>query len=213
MFDPGPSSERFRAKKLKFPVISSAPLRDVRRHGRGPGLDDLPGGNINQDRRDVSRFGVGSQRVIEQLANTVRSRSPQFGDSAVTGEARRVTRETAQARMIRVLILDETGRKKDLRPKSPNDGGHFHRVRRLDLQARVPIQFDEFNGGAEQLGSVPRLCLPLFGCSVGPRFTARANHEMDRPSGLRFQSDDSAAAEFNIIRMRAEGQQRPEVSL
>ena len=79
---------------------------------------------------------------------------------------------------------------------------------RANFQMCVAIKFEKFNRGPEQRGGFFCLGGPLFRCAVGAGFATRANDEMRFAPGLGFARDNAAAAEFDVVGMRAKGQQR-----
>ena len=77
-----------------------------------------------------------------------------------------------------------------------------------DFQMRIAVEFDEFNRRAQQRGGFFRLGHPLRRRAVGSGFAARTNDKVRRATGAGFFGDDTAAPEFDVVGMRAKGQQR-----
>ena len=59
--------------------------------------EDLRGGDVDEDGRDVARFGLGAERVEEQVLDRVRRQIAQLRHAAVAGEAGGVAHEAAEA--------------------------------------------------------------------------------------------------------------------
>jgi hypothetical protein len=76
-------------------------------------------GNINQNGCDVARFRFERAGVVEQLVDRVRRHVSQFRDAAITREPRRITHQTAQARVVGVLIFNHAGRENHRRSHTP----------------------------------------------------------------------------------------------
>ena len=83
------------------------------------------------------------------------------------------------------------------------------RVGGADLQVRVAVEFDEFDRRTQQRGGSFRASPnALRGRAVSAGFAARADDEVRRAAGAGFARDHAAAAEFDVVGMRAKGQQR-----
>jgi hypothetical protein len=74
----------------------------------------------------------------------------------------------------------------------------------------ITVKFDEFKRCAQQPSGFFRLSYSLSGRTVSSSFAARTNDKMRFASGMRFARDDAAAAKFNVVGMRAKGQQWPQ---
>ena len=107
-----------------------------------------------------------------------------------------------------MLVFDQTRREHDAGTNPPDDSRQFDGVSGANFQMRVAIQFDKFNRCAEKRGGFFRLGRPLFRRAVRSGFAARADDKMRLAPGACFAGDDAAAAEFDVVGMRAKGQQR-----
>ncbi len=67
----GSQSIRARARELQLDVVARGSLRRVRLHRGGPGGDDFRRRNIDEDRRDVARFGFRNDGVEQTVARCV----------------------------------------------------------------------------------------------------------------------------------------------
>ena len=112
--------------------------------------------------------------------------------------------------MVGMLVFNQTWREHDTRTNTTN---HFRQpdgVRGANFQMRVAVQFEKFDRGAEQRGGFFRFGSPLFWSSVRAGFAARTHDKMGLAAGQGFPRDDPAAAEFDVVGMRAKRQQRLE---
>ena len=76
---------------------------------------------------------------------------------------------------------------------------------------RIAVEFDEFDRRAQERRRLFGLGGSLRRRAVGRRFAARTDDEVSLPAGPRFLRDDAAAAEFDVVGVRAKGQQRARV--
>ena len=132
----------------------------------------------------------------------------QLLQAAVTREPGRVADQAAEAGMVRVLVLDEARRQHDGRPDPPEDARQLDRVGGADFQMGIAVEFEELERRTEQRGGPLGLERPLGGRAVRRRLAARADDQVRRPAGAGLPRDDAAAAEFDVVGVRAEGQQR-----
>ena len=72
----------------------------------------------------------------------------------------------------------------------------------------VTAEVDELEGGAEESGGFFRLGGAHGGGAVGAGFPAGADDEMNGPAGGGLQGDDPAGAEFDVVGMGTEGEER-----
>ena len=72
----------------------------------------------------------------------------------------------------------------------------------------VAVEFNEFHRRTQNRRRLFRLGHPLRRFAVRCSFAARANDKMRRAAGAGFFRNDATAAEFDVVGMRAEGQQR-----
>ena len=72
----------------------------------------------------------------------------------------------------------------------------------------VAIEFDEFRRCAQQRGGFFSFGGPLFGRTVGSGFTTRTDHKVSLPPQAGFPRNDTTAREFDVVRMRAESEER-----
>ena len=89
-----------------------------------------------------------------------------------------------------------------------DDARQFDGVGGANFKMRITVQFDKLNRCAEKCGGFFCLGNALCGRAMSPGFTARANDKMRRATGEGFFRDDAAASKFDVVGMRAEGQQR-----
>ena len=73
-----------------------------------------------------------------------------------------------------------------------------------DLKVRVAAHFEEVDLCAEDLGGAAGLRFALVRRAVAPRFAARTDAERDLAPARRFREQDAAAAELDVVRMRAD---------
>jgi len=112
--------------------------------------------------------------------------------------------------MVRMLILSKTWREHDARLYAPKDSRELDRMCGPDFQMSIAVEFNKFDCRAQQGGGFFCFADALFWRAMSAGFAARANYKMRLPSGAGFARDNSAAGEFNIVRMRTEGEERRE---
>jgi hypothetical protein len=110
--------------------------------------------------------------------------------------------------VIRVLVSLECRREDDRGTQSPDDLCELQRVRRFHLELSIAIESNEIDRGAEEL----RRTLS-FGCAdrrraVAPGLAARADNQVNPPPAERLCSDNAAASELDVVRMRTECEER-----
>ncbi len=110
--------------------------------------------------------------------------------------------------MIGMLVFRETGRQDDVRPDAADDSGQANGVRAFDFQLRVAVEFSPFQRCTQQRRGIFRFCRALLGGAPGAGFAARTYDQMGASAGLGFQRDHAAAAEFDVVRVRAKRQER-----
>ena len=110
-----------------------------------------------------------------------------------------------------MLVFHQARRQHDAGPDAPDDPRQFDGVSGADFQVRVAVEFEKFDRGAQQRGGFFGLGGALLRRAVAAGFAARADDKMRLASGPGFLRDHAAAAEFDVVGMRAEGQQRREV--
>jgi hypothetical protein len=76
-----------------------------------------------------------------------------------------------------------------------------------NFQTSITVKFDKFDRRTQQSGGFFRFSDSLFRGTVSSGFAARANDKMHFASGMRFARDHATAAKFNVVGMRAKGQQ------
>ena len=105
--------------------------------------------------------------------------------------------------MIGMLIERSDWREKDVRPCAADLSRDGDVVHGADLKVRVAAHFEEVDLCSEDLGGAAGLRFALVRGAVAPRFAARADAERDLAPACRFREQDTAAAEFEVVRMRA----------
>ncbi len=75
---------------------------------------------------------------------------------------------------------------------------------------RVAFEFKKLDRRAQKPGRLRGFGGPLFGRAVSPGFAARTDGQVRLATGAGLARDHAAAAEFDVVGMRAEGQQRRE---
>ena len=180
----------------------------MRCHRGSPRRDDLGIGNIDEQWRNVGRFSVRRHCVEQELPNGVRSEVSEFIQSSVTGEPGGVAHEFPQPPMIGVLILDEAGCEDKARLEAPDRTSQFDGVCGFDFEMGIAVEINELDGCTQQGRGFFRLGHPLIRRAMRSGLTAGADDEVNVPAIARFLRDDSAAGEFDVVRMRAEDQQR-----
>jgi len=115
--------------------------------------------------------------------------------------------------MIRVLVFNDTGSKDNSRPHSPHDSSKLDRVDRFDFQVSIAIELYPFQRSPKQSGGPLRFGNSLFRRSMRAGFALRTNDKMCRASQMNLLGHDSSAREFDVVGVRAKGEQRQQVSL
>src|SRR5215212_9314402 len=111
----------------------------MRFHRLFPFGNDFRRGHIDEQWSYISRFGVGSDRVIKELLNCVNGQVANFSNPAITRQSRRIAHELSQSPMIGMLVLHQAWRENDTGLQTANDTGELNRVRGADFQMRVTI--------------------------------------------------------------------------
>ena len=93
-------------------------------------------------------------------------------------------------------------------PRAADQAGKLDGVGGAHFQMRVAVQLDEFKGSAEEGGGFFRLGRPLRGRAARAGFAARAEDKMGGPAGAGLAGDDAAAGKFDVVGMRAKGEER-----
>jgi len=199
-------SQQTRASDLKFNIISSAGLRRVRFHRRSPRGQNFRRGNINEHQRNVTWLGFGRNRVKEKLINRVSRRSSQFLQATETSKPRGISHNSSQLGVVGVLILNQTWRKHDAWSHTAQNASQFDGVSGADFEVSITIEFNEFNRCTEKRCGFFCLGHSLLGRAVSSGFAARTNDKIRRASGASLPRNHTAATEFDVIGMRAEGQ-------
>jgi len=138
VIDPRPEPQHPSAGKLQLDIVARGELRGVRPHRRGPGRDHPRVRNVNQDGKLPFRLGLRAGRVVEKRPDRVGRPCAEPCDPTVAREPCGVANQPAEARMVRVLVLDETRRKDDPGPHAPYDRRQLERVGGLGSRLASP---------------------------------------------------------------------------
>ena len=196
--------------ELQLGVVAGFHLRCVGLHGGAPRGDHFRRRHVNEHRLAVPEGSAfGSDGVEEQLADGVSGLVLEFGESAVTGEAGGIADELRETPVVGMLVL--------LKRRREDDGaglvrrmmsGELDGMRGANLQMRIAIELDEFHRCAQKRGGVFGFGGAFGRCAIGPALAAGTHDEVNGTAGASFAGDDSPAAEFDIVRMSAKGQQQ-----
>lgn len=213
MCDAGASAIGAGTSELQVDISPRGHLRGVGFHGTRPCIDNLRLRDIDQHWLDIPRLCIVSKGVKEKLINRMAGRFAKLGDAAISRKPGRIANERSEAPVIGVLILNGCGSKHDAGPDSADDSRELDRVDRFDLQMRITIQFDKLDRRAKDRRGGMGFLQSLIRRSVRARFTLGADDEMNRTTRIRLARDHTAAAELDIIRMRAKYQDRRQIML
>src|ERR1700746_1517735 len=133
----------------------------------------------------------------------------QFFQAAEGSQPGGISHQFSQTPVIGMLIFNQTRGKHCAWTNAADNFRQFSCVNGAKFQTSITIKFDEFDRCTQQPSGFFRLSYSFFGCTVSSSFAARANHKMHFASGMCFARDDAAAAKFNVVGMRAKGQQWP----
>ena len=110
--------------------------------------------------------------------------------------------------MIGMLIFNDAGRQHDFRPEAPDDFGQLEGVGGAHLQMGVAIEFENSTvapSSAAALSASETRCLGVPWLPASPR--EQMTKWTARPARVS-RATTAATAEFEVVGMRAEGQQR-----
>ena len=131
----------------------------------------------------------------------------QFFQAAEASQPGGIAHQFSQTPVIGMLIFDQTWGEHRAWTNAADNFRQFNGVSGAKFQMSITVQFDEFNRRTEQSGGFFRFSDSLFGRTISSSFAARANDKMRFASGMCFARNDAAAAKFNVVGMRAKGQQ------
>jgi hypothetical protein len=129
-------------------------------------------------------------------------------DPAITRQPRRRPAKLANDHVVGMLIAAGSGRKQHLRSDFSNHPRNRKAVTRGKIEAAITAKVEELNRRADQFCGLPRLGFAFVRGAVRSRFTARTNTERNRASALGLREQDTATAEFDVIRVRTDCEQR-----
>ena len=112
-----------------------------------------------------------------------------------------------------MLVLNEAWCQHRAGTNAPDNFRQLDGVGSADFQMRVAIKFEKFNRDTKDFCRTFGFGDSLRRCAIRAGFPLGTKDEMHCSPCLRFTRDDAAATEFNVVGMRAEGQQRREFSL
>src|SRR5262245_32243912 len=102
-----------------------------------------------------------------------------------------------------MLIFDKTWRYDIRRASASQHLRQLDGVRGANLQMSIPIQFDEFAGGTQNLCAVDGFLDPPIGRAMGARLAARTDDEVSRHSTANSFGDHAATGELDVVGVRA----------
>ena len=179
----------------------------------GPLVDERGVGDVDEDGLNVARFGVGGDGVEEEEVDGV-GREVAEGfvlDAGVAGEAGGGLGESAEGRVVGVLVFDEGGGEEDGGFYFADGDGEFYGVFGAGFERGIAGEGEELEGGAEDFSGSFGFAGALGGSAVGGGFAAGEDDEVGGARGVfgsagaflipptGFFGDDSAAAEFEVV--------------
>lgn len=213
MCDAGASATGASARELQIDISPRGHLRGVGFHGTRPCIDNLRLRDIDQHRLDIPRLSIVSKGVKEKPPDRMAGRFAKLGDAAVSSKPGRIANERSEPPVIGVLILNGCGSEHDAGPDLADDAREFDRVDRLHLKMSITIEFDKLDRRVKDRRRRFGFLHSLIRRSIRSRFPLGADNEMDRAPRGRFARDHTAAAELDIIRMRAKRKDRRQIML
>lgn len=195
------------AGELEFDVVAGAELGGVRCHRGCPRGDDGGVGEGDEEWGRVGGLGAGGDGVVEELVDGVRGLVAEFGEATVAGEAGGVAHELAEAPVVGVLVGHEGGGEDEAGPVAAEETGEGEGVRGFHLEVGVAVEFEEFEGDAEEGGGALGFGGAFGGRAVGAGFAAGADDAVHGAAGAGLGGEDAAATEFQIVGVGAEGEE------